>query len=819
MAVKRRSTSPASPTQLAALAVQHMGVKRYRDAVEAYKQLLKLEPEKGWQSHLILAYVKRSEELIAKGMFKEALMLLDNAEQLGTAPPRPELSLACLLRSGQQDRVPAYFFRVESLLQVQCPDLFPFLQESVAVLLLLNPVYAKDVPVDSPWHGQLVAVGHAMDAYVQGKDDLLEQHLQSIPRRSPFKSLRLILKSLVITDPPDKALQWLQSIPIASPWAALAHVASLRFLDLHDFVQRLSTLSAEQQTMAVALRGVEPQAWQSFHAFLGASPERCLTLLLQWGDAGLLPTHILHQACCALVVDHPKLLPMVEKKRAPFSPIEKARLQALAEERLDGNPLNSNPHWQRMIDLLEQSLPTAEETTQRRIALIYRHMAGRVQKYSKKNTAYARYMEESLRRDPQDLSSHLDLMAWHKQRDHRPDYKRCLERVARLFPEESAVLHAAIQEALASQAYKKASLLAKRLLVLDPLHTGVRRILLDAVLAQAGKQIKAGRLDLAEKELTEIEKVALPDTGAGLIMIAQGFLHWLRHQEEQGQALLQAGVQNAGGGILGWLKAFRMAAIFNLPPLLLGRVRKGLATHATEKPTQASILALVETMTSYVGDKPARHGALLLPLKPFFEKGTRLSFTADELRSICHLFDQTNQYPFLTKYAAIGARLWKDQPIFVYYRVLAKSKRGNIAISWADSNALNRAMHQAMEMDDRETVRRIEALLGDDDETWLFGNDDDDDDDDDDDYDEDEFSGLDLASFRLPKFMEQQMIAALAEVARGFWRDAHGRSGREQVRTRLRETILSQGIPSAIVMMGVFDAIIDKAMDRAGIPR
>ena len=818
MSVKRRSTSPESPTQLAALAIRHMEAKRYRDAVEIYKQLLKLEPEKGWQSHLIVAYVKRSEALIAKKMFKEALMLLDNAERLGSVPPRPDLNFVCLLRSGQHGRVPAYFFRVESLLQAQCPSVFPFLQESVALLLLLNPAYAEDVPADSPWHGQLVAVGRAMQAYAQGKDDLLKQHLQAISHRSPFKSLRLILKSLVITDHPGEALQRLQSIPRASPWAALAHVASLRFLDFHDFAQGLSTLSAEQHAMAVALRGIEWQAWQSFHVFLGASPDRCLTSLLRWGDAGLLPPHILHQACCALVVAHPNLLPVVEKKQDLFSLIEKIRLRALAEEYGEGNPRRSNPHWQRMIDLLEQSHSPTEETTQRRIALIYRHMAGQVQKYSQKDADYPRYLEESLIHDPRGLSSHLDLMAWHKQRGHRTDYKRCLERAARLFPEESVLLHAAIQEALINQTYKKASLLAKRLLVLDPLHTDVRRVLLDAVLAQAGKQIRAGRLDLAEKELAEVEKVVLPDMAAGSVRIAQGFLHWLRHRKEQGHALLQEGVQNAGGGILGWLKAFRMAGIFNLPPLLSGRVRKELVTHATEKPTQASVLALVETMAGYVNDPPTRRGALLLPLKPFFEKGVRLSFTADELRSICHLFDQTNQYPLLTKYATRGVLLWKDQPIFVYYQVLAKSQRGDKAISWADSSALDRAAYQAMQMDDHETVRRIETLLGNEDEAWLFG-DEDDDEDDEDDEDDFDFPDMDLASLRLPKAMEQMMIGALADVAREFWRNAHGSLVREQVRTWLREEILSKDVPLPMVRMGVFDAVLDKAMDRAGIPK
>ena len=69
----------------AAQAEEALRLGRFKEAVELYKQLLKQEARPEWRDALADAYLGRAKALFAKGLFKEAEIVLGNAAALDGA--------------------------------------------------------------------------------------------------------------------------------------------------------------------------------------------------------------------------------------------------------------------------------------------------------------------------------------------------------------------------------------------------------------------------------------------------------------------------------------------------------------------------------------------------------------------------------------------------------------------------------------------------------------------------------------------------------------------------------------------------------------
>ncbi len=97
-----RKTQPVvSAAALDAQAAEALRLSRFKEAIELYKQLLKGEARQDWRDALAAAYVGRAKALSAKGLFKEAEIVLGNAVALDGAVKEPLFLLSCLVRQGQ----------------------------------------------------------------------------------------------------------------------------------------------------------------------------------------------------------------------------------------------------------------------------------------------------------------------------------------------------------------------------------------------------------------------------------------------------------------------------------------------------------------------------------------------------------------------------------------------------------------------------------------------------------------------------------------------------------------------------------------------
>jgi cellulose synthase operon protein C len=70
--MKKRRQAPAariaSPDVLAERGAEDLKAERFKEAVESYRQLVKIEPRPEWRQALVTAYVGRGRTLVVKGM-------------------------------------------------------------------------------------------------------------------------------------------------------------------------------------------------------------------------------------------------------------------------------------------------------------------------------------------------------------------------------------------------------------------------------------------------------------------------------------------------------------------------------------------------------------------------------------------------------------------------------------------------------------------------------------------------------------------------------------------------------------------------------
>ena len=87
--IPRKLPSAPAADALPAQAGEALRAGRFKEAVELYKQLLRQEARPEWRDALADAYIGRARALSAKGLFKEAEVVLGNAAALDGAVKDP----------------------------------------------------------------------------------------------------------------------------------------------------------------------------------------------------------------------------------------------------------------------------------------------------------------------------------------------------------------------------------------------------------------------------------------------------------------------------------------------------------------------------------------------------------------------------------------------------------------------------------------------------------------------------------------------------------------------------------------------------------
>ena len=180
-------SNTAPPAVLAERGLDALRRDRFKEAVELFKQAIRVEPRPEWKVSLADAYLGRARSLATKGMFKEAAMVLENTIQLQGAVRDPNLFVSCLIRDGQQQKAAAYLLN-------HLPE-----QENLAALaaaLLVSVPRLPDLaPAATPeqrrWHSMAMASRAALAAWCDGATATeIDRQLNAISLRSAFRPLR-----------------------------------------------------------------------------------------------------------------------------------------------------------------------------------------------------------------------------------------------------------------------------------------------------------------------------------------------------------------------------------------------------------------------------------------------------------------------------------------------------------------------------------------------------------------------------------------------------------------------------------------------------
>ncbi len=689
-----------------------LSAQDYKDAIDVYKLLLKREPqaEAGWRESLATAYLERARQLANKAMYREATVLWENIPNLCGQAPQPNLYIDWLLRTGQYAKATrAYTNHAAALPAADLVEL----ETLLAALVLAGPKEVlQALPPEAPLRRQVTVAQTALRAYCQGEAEAaVREHLQHIPIRSPYRDLRQALAALLKLDTdPAGALPLIERIPPTSPYHGIAEIVGA--CAASEPTRVMLALDPTQRELAGGLLGLD---------------QRQLKLLREWARLGektsdkakfdfisanlaLFDRELARRACLALLPAYPQGQSVYTKLFGPLPPFEAHRLKALRAER-DHDCSRALLDWRACADLLIKDATNPDSGLM--AALVLRHMAWLSEReepdwYEPPNTAA--YLEESLRFDPDDRDTYLQLAKLHRQAGDDKEYHQWVERAVKQFPDDPQVLLAAVETATARKAYKKAAVFAARVLELDPINSKARNILINSHLAHARKQILAGKYALAEKELDTAGQLERDNARSGVVELNRGLLAYQQHQREHMKHWLGEGARHAGSPLLAWLRLAVETTRLRLEPADFQRdLELGDPRQLTVD--RADLLALTRLINAYREEGVKDLDAALEDLEKPLKRAIKQLADEDDLLSVCECLHQAPHHELLEYAATHALDRHPNRPLFIYYQIFGRAEGDIDDVKDRDYDRLEHTLKQAAAAKDHRAVTLIDRFL------------------------------------------------------------------------------------------------------------
>ena len=761
----KRTIKPQQATLGSARAA--LGAGQFREAIAGFKDLLKRDPQPDAETGLAEAYAGRAKQLSAKGMDKEALVMWENRARLGDMPIDVDHA-SLLLRLGRiQDAIDIYRAPDNRL---DAGSLKLLGAHLAARYLACDPALEQVLADDDPIlvHGSTAR--QALDAYCSGDDAAVAAALGAIPFRSPYRDLVQIIKGLQrLTDAPEEAKRLLTRIGDDSAFANLRRAAELALIPEDQLSSSPRDLGPATRKLVFALRGwsAERQTlWLELQK-LGASPSPKQLLALMHRHRKALGDEWVRQRGLRLLLSgdsyHGHLLTEMHLK--PLTQLERIHLAALDAE-AEHDPWNMTSAWEDYVHTLEREHKTEPGSDQAiRIALMLRRTdqvlnilgrSGDVSDLDELPEETLRVLEDSLTYDPDDRQTYLRLITYFRQSNELKNARRILAQAQKRWPEDKLVLTAAMETALTSGAYKKAATIARGILKVDPINSGVRETLIEAHLSHARKHLRGLRPDLAAKSLDEAAEWIRSERSRALLELNRGFVK-LAVNSADGEAHLKQFADRHGNGLNARLMMLLEAERSRLPVRSLLRRLGLLKAPKVEAPDLLAFFAsLREELDTGAKLTTDIKGYFSTPLK----STARLKLDKGQLESACETLRRAGLHDARLAVASSALKRWPRAPLFELHAAEATYEvRGLKGITSKMLSQLEAALVRAQDEGDmrlvhglKEFLKRFSMPFG-----MPFGapprmpfdfdffDDDDDDEDDDEDEDDDLFnSPLDL---------------------------------------------------------------------------
>jgi tetratricopeptide (TPR) repeat protein len=700
------------------VARDHAGRGRYREAIAAYKDLLKLEDSAQVRLELASAYAGRARELTAKGMPKEALTVWENRAQLApNLPPDPGY-LRLLARLG----------RVRTLVdlcahgadRLDAATLGGLRSQLAALHLGGEAAVAAGLPAEDPVLAQEAAAARALDAYCAGDDEALREALAAIPFRSPYRDLAQILKALQrLPGDAAGARGLLARVADDSGFAALRRACDLGLDPGQATTEGLAAAGDATRRFALTLAGwgeARRGIWEEVRKTNGAGPQTLLRLLHR-NRALLGDPWARGQALRLLVTGFPKSVSLIaEGGGRRLSEGERLLVAAWHAEAVRG-PWDIAEAWRAYAQhLLRSGVPPLGSDEALRIALVLRRpdsclriLSNSVPSRDPDDPAgeMARLVEASLDHDPDDRDSQECLIRYYLRGKDLKTARRLLERGLQRFPTDVGLLTTALDLALAGDAFKKAARHARDILAVDPINTGARERLVKAHLAHARKQMRAGRYDLARKELDqagEWDQAGRLDERRALLA---GLVD-LRLAPERGREALAALATGLGGGMTA---AFAVERECNAAGLPTADVLNALGLKRLPAPDQAELAAFLGRLRAQMDGGESIGAEVRRRFDKHLSAAVHWPLPQTEVEAACETLRRAGFPASRLAFAEAALRRWPGAPVFVLHAFEARYDDASRRARTADLERLEAALTAAREAGDRRTAFRAQEIL------------------------------------------------------------------------------------------------------------
>ena len=768
---RTNATANLSPKELLARGKNLLSQNNFKDAISCFKQLIKVEGDQ-WQDYLVQSYWGRAEELANKKMFKEAVILWENANRLQPVPLSVNKALFWMFKANQHPKALVCFFKHEPHIQEQTPTDYETISEFIAAQLLIdNAKMRPGIPEGSPWLAYCDAANQALTAYVEGDFAEVDVSLRKIPLRSGFKPFRLILKSLITgkTDP-QKAVGLIEKIAENSPFYGLAQVARSFTLEKKVLLQGLGSHTLRQQQLIATLVGVSKDHINLFVRLNDPSKDNIIPLLLD--HENLFETDKIQKCCYDLLLENELLIPRFERKFGKLLPWQQFRLSALAEEK-EESFYDSYDHWMGCIGRLR--VHSKEKDNNLKIALIYRRVADR-ELYGDvvKPKEAISHLEDSLKLDADDKETWLRVMQFYKKQGPSKLFYQWVDKGVKQFSNDSSMLTMAMDTAFEKGTFVKAARLGLRVLEVDPINTYVRQKLVNAHISQAWKKWDDGQSPLALKELSKARSFNYLEKGVDWCRIHQGFLALKMQETEKGLNLLKEVMESIEPNVVFFYQILLEGGLRKISIEHLEPYRKQMSLYNRKAPLLDQVVEIMKHLSKYseLGVGTFEPVELFKIVPNYLKKAAQLEYDHMSLRLVCEVIDNYYQYPLLKLFALSGEKKYPQQPIFSYFRIFAQSKGEISKVSDEDRYKLENAAKDAQKEGDFPAIKLIKEFLGYSaggctcgrcNGGYDFYDDDDDDDLFDDDFDDIFGGGFEIPEGAIPKQL-QQILAQLLTV-------------------------------------------------------
>ncbi|MDD5037201.1 MAG: hypothetical protein PHE55_20940 [Methylococcaceae bacterium] len=639
----------------------------FKDAIGAYKELLKRERRQEWEQGLAQAYQERALQVGVKGMHKEAIVFWENQTALCPETLLAEAYLGWLVQVGQFAKLANLLGKAaESPEQGQIARRLP---EALAIMALENDKLLVSIPKDHPIAKHRPIVKQALTAYAAKRDEEVEECLRQIPSRSPYRNLRTLLKaSLLMDQDRAAAVDQLDRIDGDSVCRKFAHLLQKLGRSSDPGLADYFDLTAKQQAVINKLNGYDKTQLSLLKDAkkLAHSSAPRLAFEIALNHRGTLGESACRRFCFASLVDYPQGMPQFERAFGKLPAFEHHRLDALHAEQEKDLP-TAAMHWRRCLEVLGKK--PVQDRDKLDEALILRHIAQLASVQVPEIAIDA--LEDSLELDPDDKESYLDLIRLYEKIDDPKAGQECLEKGLKRYPKDVDLLLMGMNAASRRKAFKKAVSMAKTLLEIDPINSQARQLLIAAHLGHARKQFRTGRLDRAKQELEQARPLD-PHRRNASLCIMEGILALREGEGERAARMVEDAWRIAGGGLCARFLVSIEALILDQPLASLSRLIPGLSKAQT--PDRQELMGLAKLIDHY-GEEKKRLTEALSKLKPLLKKGFKQEDLSEEdYFNLCQSFAQSGQFDLLAECARAALLDYPFTPGPIYFEVLAKCK-------------------------------------------------------------------------------------------------------------------------------------------------